>query len=173
MYPQAQTVENIEGLKQDPIMTYRVLKERKNIAYFKGCVCVCVSDCCVRAVDYTQRTLVKDYICRTHIACMWNLWIVADLHAALNLMQIFIFSCATQLVLHCWHYQWYGPISDKGSRPINKHQSRHRWSSYHQCPQPWWVYVRDRTSCPLPQCKLHAEVACQTCVTVGLWIHRQ
>lgn len=28
--------------------------------------------------------------------------------------------------------------------------------------------LRDSTSCPLPWCKLHAEVACQTRVTVGL-----
>lgn len=69
MYPQAQTVENIQGLKQDPILTHRVLKERKNIAYFKGCVCVCVSDCCVRAVDYiyTEDTGKGLTLCSMHV----------------------------------------------------------------------------------------------------------
>lgn len=61
MYPQAQTVENIQGLKQDPILTHRVLRREEILHISKGvCVCVCQTAVFVQWTIYTQRTLVKD-----------------------------------------------------------------------------------------------------------------
>lgn len=92
MFPQAHVVENIEGLKQDPIVTHCVLKERKNIIYFK--VWVCVSG----RLLFMQRTAHGGRGTGELLLIFMKPWIILYLHLT--------FLCTTQVVMHYWYYHW-------------------------------------------------------------------
>lgn len=82
MYPQAQRVVNIWGLKQDPILTHLVLKEKKKTDLNGYCVLVCVRPFLLHSCSglYTEDTGkgLKFYLestCSVHVElvnCCWS-----------------------------------------------------------------------------------------------------